>query len=103
MILQSSGLMLQSIFTTPIVLAATTTPSNVIFQPLHSAFMPYVWECAKVLLYAGLIQGVYYIMRADTKQATNKIKYASTGYILIRFIDVFVRLVDTVANNMNFK
>lgn len=101
MVLGLSSLMMQNMFSTPVVLANIQS-SNVIFQPLHSAFMPYVWDCAKVLLYYGVIQGVYFIMRADTKQATTKIKYASMGYIMIRFIDVFVRLVDTVANNMKF-
>lgn len=102
MVFGAGGLMMQSVFSTPVVLANIQS-SNVIFQPLHTAFMPYIWDCAKVLLYVGVIQGVYYIMRADTKQATNKIKYASMGYILIRFIDVFVSLVDTVASSMNFK
>lgn len=99
MVLSIGQSMMASVFTTPIALTGT---GGVIFQPLHSAFMPYVWECAKIMLYVGCIQGAYYLMRADTKQSVTKIKYASMGYVLIRFIDVFVRLVDSVATNMNF-
>ena len=94
-------LSIASVISTPIALIVEST-KGVIFEPLHSAFMPYVWECAKIMLYVGCIQGAYFLMRADTKQSVDKIKFASMGYILIRFIDVFVRLVDSVATNMKF-
>lgn len=95
--------MIASVFTNPIALTTAThsvNSSGVIFNTLYKALMPFVWDVGKVLLYVGCVQGIYCIMRANTKQAIDRIKNAAVGYAMLRFIDVFVNLIDGIAKGM---
>lgn len=70
---------------------------NMISRAFESGIMPVMYDIGKTLLIIGLFQGSYYIMRTDRKNGIDKIKYATTGYIMLKFINWFILLVDRIA------
>lgn len=69
-----------------------------ISRAFESGIMPVMYDIGKTLLIIGLFQGSYYIMRTDRKNGIDKIKYATTGYIMLKFINWFILLVDKIAS-----
>jgi len=61
--------------------------------------MPYVFDVGKLMLKIGVVQGAYFIMRSDRKNGIDKIKYSSLGYIMLKFIDIFIALIDEIVRN----
>lgn len=68
-----------------------------ISSAFQAGIMPVMFDIGKTLLMIGLFQGSYYIMRADRKGGIDKIKYATMGYIMLKFINWFIALVDMIA------
>lgn len=73
---------------------------NVISTVFDNSIMPYVYDIGKLLLKVGIVQGAYYVMRADRRAGIEKIKYASFGYIMLKFIDVFIKIIDEISANI---
>lgn len=109
----SFALPVSAIFTTPVALASVaTTPmkektavdiamevisGDFISTAVFNTFLPLCWDVGKVLFAIGCIQGVYMLIRSDTKGFINKTKWATIGYIALRFIQVFITFIDTLA------
>ena len=74
--------------------------ADVISRVFDESIMPYVYDIGKLLLKVGIVQGAYYVMRADRKAGIEKIKYASFGYIMLKFIDVFINIIDEISANI---
>lgn len=74
--------------------------ANVISSVFDESIMPYVYDIGKLLLKVGIVQGAYYVMRADRRAGIEKIKYASFGYIMLKFIDVFIKIIDEISANI---
>lgn len=115
--LSNFALNLPSMFTTPIALASIQTTKevgkmtaeqvaqevisgNFISDAVFGLLLPICWDIGKVLFAVGCIQGVYMLMRSDAKGFINKTKWATSGYILLRFIQVFITFIDTLAIGM---
>jgi hypothetical protein len=70
---------------------------NAISNAVIVGAMPIMYDIGKTLLIFGLFQGAYYIMRTDKKAGIDKMKYAITGYVMIKFISYIILLIDNVA------
>lgn len=59
--------------------------------------LPVIFDVGKTLFSIGIAQGAYYIMRTDRKAGIDKIKYATTGYVILKFSSWFVVVVDKIS------
>lgn len=59
--------------------------------------LPVIFDVGKTIFFIGLSQGAYYIMRTDRKAGIDKIKYATTGYVILKFSTWFVMVVDRIS------
>lgn len=73
---------------------------------LLSAFdgwlMPLAMEAGTCLFKLTLISGIYVLIRANAHEGIKKIKTASIGYVLLRSIGSYIRLIDSICNNIKF-
>ena len=73
--------------------------NDIISKVFDQSIMPYVFDVGKLMLKIGVVQGAYFIMRSDRKNGIDKIKYSSLGYIMLKFIDIFIALIDEIVRN----
>jgi len=72
---------------------------HVISEYFNYGVMPILLDAIKVIFKVSVVQGIYYILRSDRKTGIDRIKHATTGYIMFKFIDIFISLIDEVVNN----
>lgn len=96
---------IMSMFTSPVALStvvasagtitATASQGSNIFTPLFlDGLMPIVMDITGILFRVSIIGGIYCIMRSDSKNGLNRIKMATIAYCMLKFIEVFVQLID---------
>ena len=81
-------------------IAQDVTSGHYIYDIMMDYAMPLVWDFGKVLLVVGIIRGIYMLMNTDVKGFVNKTKWATTGYIILRFIQVFTSMIDGMADGI---
>lgn len=73
---------------------------------LLSAFdqclLPLAFEAGTCLFKITLISGVYVLIRANAHEGIKKIKMASIGYVLLKSINNYIKLIDRICENINF-
>ena len=72
---------------------------NIISSTFDSSIMPYVYDFFKLMLKIGMVQGAFYVMKMDKKMGIDKVKYAVIGYTMLKFTDVFIKIIDQIAIN----
>lgn len=93
-----------SMFTSPVALSSVVATTGTVaesaingsvFTPLFlDGLMPIVLDITGVIFRVAIIGGIYCIMRSDSKNGLNRIKMATVAYCMLKFIEVFVQLID---------
>lgn len=73
---------------------------DIISKVFDEAIMPYILDAGKTVLKITVVQGAYYMMRSDRKNGIDKVKYGATGYVMLRCVDLFIGVVDEIANTI---
>lgn len=71
-------------------------------QVFDQCLLPLAIEAGTCIFKITLISGVYILLRANTHEGIKKIKIASIGYVLLRSIDSYVKLIDNICASIKF-
>lgn len=72
---------------------------NIISKAFEQGVMPIIQDGLCMIAEISTAQGVYAIARGDRKTGIDKIKYAVTGYVMIKFVPQLFDFVDKVVAN----
>jgi len=59
--------------------------------------MPILYDGIDIVFRFSLLQGGFYIMRGDKKAGIDRIKFATIGFLGIKFINTFINIINDVA------
>lgn len=68
-----------------------------ITEAFRQVVLPIFYEIGTCIFFCSVAYGFYYLMRKNVKEATGRLKWAAIGYICLKCMEVFARLVDNVA------
>lgn len=71
-------------------------------QVFDNCLLPLAIEAGTCIFKITLISGIYVLMRANTHEGIKKIKVASVGYVLLKSIGNYVRLIDRICEGIKF-
>ena len=71
-------------------------------QVFDKCLLPLAIEAGTCIFKITLISGVYVLLRANTSEGIKKIKVASIGYVLLKSIGNYVKLIDRICANIQF-
>lgn len=74
--------------------------NNVLSNGFKQAFFPIFFDIGKIIFWCAVFYGVYFIIRRQTHEGVDRLKWAGIGYICLRFVDVFTSIVDKTADAM---
>ena len=63
---------------------------------------PLALEGGKCIFKLMLVSGAYILMRGSGSESIKKIKSSTIGYILLKTIASYVRLIDNIADSIEF-
>jgi hypothetical protein len=73
--------------------------------PISDAFFgaiyPLLIDFGKVIFACSLIFAFYHIIRRNVTEGVDRLKYAIYGYVGLRFLEVFIKFTDKVADTMS--
>lgn len=67
-----------------------------------NCLLPLAIEAGTCLFKITLISGIYVLIRANAHEGIRKIKMASIGYVLLKSINNYVRLIDRICASIKF-
>ena len=73
-----------------------------LYDAFRISIIPILTDIAKILFYCTFVYGIYYCMQMRYGEGINRMKWAIFGYTAFVLADKFIKLVDRVANNINF-
>jgi hypothetical protein len=76
--------------------------NNEISNAFKAGIMPVMYDIGKVIFWCSSVYGVYYIIRRNYREGVDRLKWATIGYICLRLLDAFTKLVDVIVNNITF-
>lgn len=72
-----------------------------ISEAFRKAVLPYLLDFGKVVFWCSTIYGIYFLIRRQVSEGTDRIKWAALGYICLRLINAFTNLVDSIGEQMS--
>lgn len=73
-----------------------------LYDAFRVSIIPIFADIAQILFWCSVVYGAYYVMQMRYSEGVNRIKYAMIGYIVFKMADGFMKLVDNIAQNMQF-
>lgn len=71
------------------------------FNEFTSAFnkfiVPILFDGIDIVFKVSLYQAGFYLMRGDKKASIDRAKFATLGFLGIKFIDTFINIINEVA------
>jgi len=72
---------------------------NIISRAFEQGVLPIIQDGMCMIAEISTAQGIYAIARGDRKTGVDKIKYAISGYVMIKFVAQLFDFVDKVVQN----
>lgn len=69
-------------------------------ESFRATGLPVLYDIGKVIFWCSSVYGFYYIIRKNIKEGSARVKWAAIGYILLRCLETFTRLVDNIATSL---
>lgn len=64
--------------------------------------IPLAVEAGTCIFKITLISGIYILIRSNAHEGIKKIKTATIGYVLLKSINNYVKLIDNICSNIKF-
>ena len=67
-----------------------------------SKLLPLAVDAGVCIFKLMLVSGAYILMRGGASDAIKKVKSATLGYLLLKIISTYVKVIDTIADGIEF-